>query len=199
MHKLHKTLVMGITAIAALSCCSPKTASPVPQTPLEECVYSQARTDFSVWAPDAQAARLRLYNSASDQTPCQTFDMKSGKDGLWTVAVKGDIKGTFYTFQVCRNGEWLDETAGIAAKAVGVNGWRGAVVDWDETDPEGWADDKSPEIRPSDIIVYELQHRDFSIHENSGVTNKGKFLAQRKEQGTLTALPPESTISRNWV
>ena len=181
MHKLHKTLVMGITAIAALSCCSPKTASPVPQTPLEECVYSQARTDFSVWAPDAQAARLRLYNSASDQTPCQTFDMKSGKDGLWTVAVKGDIKGTFYTFQVCRNGEWLDETAGISAKAVGVNGWRGAVVDWDETDPEGWADDKSPEIRPSDIIVYELQHRDFSIHENSGVTNKGKFLALTEE------------------
>ena len=155
----------------------------MPQTPLEECTYSQAGTDFAVWSPDAQAAQLKLYHSAADQNPYQTCDMKLGKDGLWTVSVKGDIKGAFYTFQVCKDGKWLDETAGIAAKAVGVNGWRGAVVDWAETDPEGWADDKSPEVKPSDIIVYELQHRDFSIHENSGVTNKGKFLALT-EHGT---------------
>ena len=155
----------------------------MPQTPLEECTYSQAGTDFAVWSPDAQAARLKLYHSAADQNPYQTCDMKLGRDGLWTVSVKGDIKGAFYTFQVCKDGKWLDETAGIAAKAVGVNGWRGVVVDWAETDPEGWADDKSPEVKPSDIIVYELQHRDFSIHENSGVTNKGKFLALT-EHGT---------------
>ena len=183
MHKLHKILIMGITAIAALSGCSSKAAYPVPQTPLEECTYSQSGTDFAVWSPDAQAAQLKLYHSASDQNPYQTCGMKLGKDGLWTASVKGDIKGSFYTFQVCKDGKWLDETAGIAAKAVGVNGWRGAVVDWNETNPEGWAQDKSPEIKPSDIIVYELQHRDFSIHENSGVANKGKFLALT-EHGT---------------
>ena len=174
---------MGITAVAALSGCSPKTACPVPQTILEECTYSQAGTDFAVWSPDAQAARVKLYHFATDQTPYKVHDMKLGRDGLWTVSVKGDIKGAFYTFQVYKDGKWLDETAGIAAKAVGVNGWRGAVVDWTETNPEGWEEDKSPEVKPSDIIVYELQHRDFSIHENSGVTNKGKFLALT-EHGT---------------
>jgi pullulanase len=109
--------------------------------------------------------------------------MKLSKDGLWKAVVKDDVKGSFYTFQIKKNGLWLEETAGIAAKAVGVNGMRGAVIDWDETDPEGWTEDRSPLVRPSDIIVYELHHRDFSIHHTSGVSSNGKFLAL-SEHGT---------------
>ena len=139
------------------------------------------KTEFSVWAPDAEDARLRLYESAQADTPLRIVDMKKSKGGLWRAVVKGDVKGQFYTFQVKKNGTWLEETAGISAKAVGVNGMRGAVIDWDETDPEGWAEDKSPAVRQSDIIVYELQHRDFSIHANSGVQNKGKYLALTEE------------------
>lgn len=142
------------------------------------------RTEFSVWAPSADNAVLRLYNSASDETAFKTVDMKLSQDGLWKAVVKEDVKGAFYTFQIQNEGKWLEETAGIAAKAVGVNGMRGAVIDWDETDPEGWNEDKSPEIRHSDIIVYELHHRDFSIHNTSGVDNKGKYLALT-EQGTI--------------
>ena len=134
-----------------------------------------------MWAPTAEAAQLKLYKSASDQEAFMTVDMKLGKDGLWKAVVREDLKGSFYTFQVKNNGQWLSETAGIAAKAVGVNGWRGAVIDWDETDPEGWTEDKSPQIKPSDIIVYEMHHRDFSIHETSGVSNKGKYLALTEE------------------
>ena len=139
------------------------------------------KTQFAVWAPDAEAAQLKLYNTAEEETPFKTVDMMLGKDGLWKTTVKEDVKGTFYTFQVKKNGQWLEETAGIAAKAVGVNGWRGAVIDWNETDPEGWAEDKSPQIAKSDIIVYEMHHRDFSIHQTSGVTNKGKYLALTEE------------------
>ena len=173
-----------VSAVAAFVACAPKTGIAVPETPLEECVYSGDRTEFSVWSPKAEAARLLLYRSAQDTAAFMTCDMKKSKGGLWKVTVREDLKGAFYTFQVMMNGQWLDETAGIAAKAVGVNGWRGAVIDWSETDPEGWAEDRSPEIKPSDIIVYELQHRDFSIHANSGIVNKGKFLALT-EQGTV--------------
>ena len=139
------------------------------------------KTQFAVWAPDADAAQLKLYTTAEEETPFQTVDMKLGKDGLWKATVKEDVKGAFYTFQVKKNGQWLEETAGISAKAVGVNGWRGAVIDWNETDPEGWAEDKSPKIASSDIIVYEMHHRDFSIHQTSGVANKGKYLALTEE------------------
>ena len=179
----HKIFITMISVAATLSACAPDTGIAVPDAPYEECIYNGDRTDFSVWAPGAEAARLNLYESACSETPFRTLDMKESKGGLWKAKVKDDIKGSFYTFQIRRDGKWLDQTAGIAAKAVGVNGWRGAVIDWDETDPEGWAEDISPEIKPSDIIVYELQHRDFSIHANSGVQNKGKYLALT-EQGT---------------
>ena len=176
-----KNLLMGTMAAAALASCASDKAFSVPSAPLEECVYTEGKTEFSVWAPDAEAAQLKLYESAQAADAFKTVDMKLGKGGLWKATVKEDLKGSFYTFQVRKNGQWLEETAGIAAKAVGVNGWRGAVIDWNETDPEGWAEDKSPEIDPSDIIVYEMHHRDFSIHETSGVANKGKYLALTEE------------------
>ena len=107
------------------------------------------KTEFAVWAPDADAAQLRLYNSASDKAAFKTVDMKlSKKEGLWKATVGEDVKGSFYTFQIQKDGKWLEETEGLAAKAVGVNGMRGAVIDWNETNPEGWAEDKSPEIKP---------------------------------------------------
>ena len=179
--KLYKIFLMSTLAVAAMVSCTCRQGLPVPQEQLEECVYLGNKTKFAVWAPDAQAAQLKLYISATDDTAFKTVDMKLGRNGLWKATVKEDVKGAFYTFQVQKEGKWLDETAGIAAKAVGVNGTRGAVIDWAETDPEGWAEDKSPQIRPSDIIVYEMHHRDFSIHETSGVANKGKYLALTEE------------------
>lgn len=177
MAKFHKILPVMIFVATTLAACAPKTCEAIPEAPLQECVYMGDRTEFSVWAPGADSAVLKLYNTALEEIPFQTECMKKCRQGLWKVTVKEDLKGTFYTFQIKRDGRWLEETAGIAARAVGVNGMRGAVIDWNETDPEGWSEDRSPSVRPSDIIVYELQHRDFSMHPTSGIHNKGKYLA----------------------
>ena len=174
---------MCALAATSLITCSQPGELPIPKSPLEECIYQTNKTSFSVWAPTAQAAKLRIYQPATAESPIMTVDMKLGRDGLWKALVKEDLKDMFYTFQLCHEGQWLEETQGIAAKAVGVNGTRGAIIDWNQTDPQGWEADKSPEIKPSDIIVYEMHHRDFSIHENSGIKNKGKFLALT-EKGT---------------
>ncbi len=179
--KIFEVLLMGTLAASALVSCASDGNLPVPEATLEECVYLGDKTEFAVWAPDAESAQLRLYDSASADSAFKIVNMKKSKDGLWKAVVKEDVKGAFYTFQVQKDGKLLEETAGIAAKAVGVNGMRGAVIDWAETDPEGWEEDKSPEIKPSDIIVYELQHRDFSVHQTSGVSNKGKYLALTEE------------------
>ena len=178
-----KLIFMSAVALTMAASCAERSVDSIPQASLEECVYNGDKTEFSVWAPTAEAARVKLYDSASDTIAFATVDMKLRKGGLWKAVVKEDLKGAFYAFQVKYEGEWLEETAGIAAKAVGVNGWRGAVIDWAETNPEGWAEDKSPEIKPSDILVYEMHHRDFSIHQTSGISNKGKYLALT-EQGT---------------
>ena len=184
MAKFHKILLTMVSAAMTMISCAPRAEVAVPDAPFEECVYSNGRTEFSVWAPSAESAQVNLYHEAQDTVAYETLEMKRSRGGLWKATSREDLMGAFYAFQVKHDGKWLDETAGIAAKAVGVNGWRGAVIDWNETDPEGWAEDKSPAIAPSDIIVYELQHRDFSIHENSGISNKGKYLALT-EEGTV--------------
>ena len=183
MMRTLKLMFMSSLALTMAASCGETEVNPVPEAPLEECIYNGNNTEFSVWAPTAEGAQLKLYRSASDTLAFETVDMKLGKDGLWKTVVNEDIKGAFYAFQLKHAGQWLEETAGIAAKAVGVNGWRGAVIDWTETNPEGWAEDKSLEIKPSDILVYEMHHRDFSVHPTSGVRNKGKYLALT-ENGT---------------
>ena len=48
--------------------------------------------------------------------------MQKSEDGTWKATINEDLKGAFYTFSVKIGGEWLPETAGPGAKAVGVNG-----------------------------------------------------------------------------
>ena len=56
------------------------------------------------------------------------------------------------------------------AKAEGVNGDRAAVNDRKETNPEGWNEDKRPPLkRFSDMVIYELHHRDFSFASFFGI------------------------------
>lgn len=99
--------------------------------------------------------------------------MKASGENRWEATVKGDLKGKFYTFDIGKG-----ETPGVFAKAVGVNGMRGAIVDMAETNPQGWENDQRPVIQsPADLVIYEMHWRDFSIGVSSGLKNKGKFLA----------------------
>ena len=58
--------------------------------------------------------------------------MDIADNGTWCIHIDRDLKGSFYTFQIEKDGKWLDETPGIWAKAVGINGNRAAVIDWNE-------------------------------------------------------------------
>ncbi len=151
-----------------------------------ELVYTPQQSVFTLWAPTANKARVNLYSSGEGGDPEEQLEMQMADDGTWRLQVDRDLKGSFYTFQIEKDGNWLNETPGIWAKAVGINGNRAAIIDWAETNPEGWEADKAPELPMySDIILYELHHRDFSIAPNSGIENKGKFLALT-ETGTKT-------------
>ena len=151
-----------------------------------ELVYTPEQSVFTLWAPSADRVRLNLYPAGEGEEKEEQLDMDMAEDGTWRINVDRDLKGSFYTFQIEKNGKWLNETPGIWAKAVGINGNRAAVIDWNETNPEGWESDRSPELKMySDIILYELHHRDFSIAPDSGIENKGKFLALT-ETGTKT-------------
>ncbi|MDE6143015.1 MAG: hypothetical protein K2F94_02940 [Muribaculaceae bacterium] len=150
-----------------------------------ELTVDNSGSHFRLWSPKAQDARVNIYDNGHTGSPTKTLPMIFNKDnGTWTVSVPEKLYGKFYTFQIKWNGEWKDETPGVWAKAVGVNGLRAAIIDLDKTDPEGWDKDHGPEVKNfSDVIVYEMHHRDMSMHPSSGIANKGKFLAMT-EKGT---------------
>lgn len=140
-------------------------------------------THFSLWSPEAEAAEVLLYHTGRNTPSYQTLPMSKGSNGVWRAAVAQQLYGKYYTFRIKYNGKWLAETPGVWAKAVGPNGQRAAIIDFDSTNPEGWATDKGPELKNlTDAVIYEMHHRDFSIDPSSGIVNKGKFLALTEQQ-----------------
>ena len=166
-----KTLLLSF-----LTTCT--THSAVAQT-LGGVEYSPKATTFHITtSPDVKKVNVLLSDTDSDNPAEQlTKQMKRVGAGKWELTVKSDLKGKYYLFSVYNSAQ-PDNTPGIFAKAVGVNGKRGAIVDMRDTDPEGWADDVRPALsNPCDLVIYEMHHRDFSVDLSSGLKNKGKYLA----------------------
>ncbi|WP_444368322.1 type I pullulanase [Prevotella sp.] len=143
-----------------------------------EVVYSPKSTTFSLTtSPDVKKVDIVISDNDSDTAQQLVKSMKRVGVGKWKLTVKNDLKGKYYVFSVYNQAQ-PDHTPGVFAKAVGVNGKRGVIVDLKDTDPDGWADDVRPELKnPCDLIIYEMHHRDFSMDMSSGIKNKGKFLA----------------------
>ncbi|WP_302824210.1 type I pullulanase [Leyella stercorea] len=166
-----KTLLLSF-----LTTCT--THSAVAQT-LGGVEYSPKATTFHITtSPDVKKVNVLLSDTDSDSPTEQlTKQMKRVGAGKWELTVKSDLKGKYYLFSVYNSAQ-PDNTPGIFAKAVGVNGKRGAIVDLRDTDPEGWADDVRPMLsNPCDLVIYEMHHRDFSVDLSSGLKHKGKYLA----------------------
>ena len=146
-----------------------------------EMTYSPRATEFLLNTnDDAQGVTLRIYDAGKDGKVLKKVEMKRDKNiaGEWHATIKGDLKGRFYTFDVKYNGKYMGENPGIFAKAVGVNGRRGAIIDMAETNPEDWEAGRHTNLMHIyDHIIYEMHHRDFSIDPSSGLEHKGKFLA----------------------
>ena len=138
----------------------------------DEVTYSPQQTVFKLFAPvDAKAVRLRIYAQGLGGKALKTVKM-TRQGTLWHATVKGDMKGRFYTFDIGRG-----VCPGVFAKAVGVNGLRGAIIDLKETDPAHWCCDERPVTKsPADLVIYEMHHRDFSIARQDA-KHPGKFLA----------------------
>ncbi|MBQ7632096.1 MAG: type I pullulanase [Paludibacteraceae bacterium] len=151
-----------------------------------ECQYAQSQTAFAFWSPVAEQMEVRIYDEAVSDQP-SVISLKKGRGDIWRGTIRGDQAGKFYTVRSFQNGEWSAESPGIFAKAVSINGQRGAIIDLQRTNPEGWDQDRRPAMPDkTDIVVYETHLRDFTMSPNSGIEHKGKFLALT-EEGTKTA------------
>ncbi|HYK75052.1 MAG TPA: type I pullulanase, partial [Pseudoneobacillus sp.] len=154
--------------------------------------YTQNATTFKLWAPTATKVSLALYNDEGtyegafvrDNSGGQETVMTRADNGVWSLAIHSDLKNKYYMYKV----EFADGTTNYAvdpyARSTSPNGQRTAIIDLSSTNPSNFQPEKKPAlISPTDAILYELHVRDFSIDENSGMTNKGKYKAFT-EKGT---------------
>lgn len=151
------------------------------------------QTNFRLWAPISNAVVLNLYNSGTPEslidkdstatdTPYQTIDMEKSVNGTWIASVAQNLHGTYYTFTLT-NGISSNELIDPYAKSAGVNGIRGMVVDFSETNPDGWEYGNLPDTieNYTDSVIYELHVRDLTTHSSWQVDPqyedyRGKFM-----------------------
>ena len=155
--------------------------------------YNVQASLFKIWSPLAESVQLVLYRTGHTEEVIAVKQLRKLEDGTWETQVVGDLEGYYYTFQVRHEGI-VYVVVDPYAKAVGVNGKRGMVVDLERTNPEGWETHLRPNFdKPTDAIIYELHIRDVSSDPNSHIKQIGKFLGlteqgTRSNEGELTGL-----------
>lgn len=139
------------------------------------CTYAPHATAFRVWSPTASDMQLLLYSTEDGPLTIQVAMIKSDQ-GTWYAQVQQDIANWYYLYQVTILGA-TQTAVDPYARAIAVNATRGMVVNLDTTNPDGWQHDTYRELANAvDAVIYEVHVRDFSIAENSGMTNKGRYL-----------------------
>ncbi len=140
-------------------------------------IWKVNEVNINVWSPTASDVSFQLYKAGNGGNPLKVIALKKQIKGNWTYKLAGNWEGYYYTFKIKYKNTWLNEVPDPYAKSVGVNGNRGMIVNLENTNPDLWAFDKSPELKyQTDAVIYELHVRDASIHPQSGIVNKGKFL-----------------------
>ena len=139
----------------------------------KEVDYTPKETKFQLFAPNnAKQVTVRIYKDGLGGKAIKSMKMQKTGNECWTATIKGDLMGKFYTFDMGKG-----ECPGVFAKAVGVNGKRGAIINMANTNPEGWSEDQHPVCKsPADLVIYEMHHRDFSIARKDA-RYPGKFMA----------------------
>lgn len=152
-------------------------------------VYTKKETTWKVWSPGALGIRLQLFTTGSDEEKGSRalggYEMRPADKGVWQLTLKGDYAGVYYVYRI-RHVDGVQETPDVYSKAVGVDGQRSMVVDLRSTDPEGWDSDCRVYCESATkAIVWETHIKDFSSSEESGMINKGKYLAFTEENTHL--------------
>ncbi|MEO9893453.1 type I pullulanase [Aurantibacter sp.] len=144
--------------------------------------YSTDKTIFKLWSPTADAVKLNFYKNGHGGKKLKSHSLKLTTKGIWAIELLGNLEGIYYTYQIQIANKWLNQTPGIYAKAVGVNGERAMVLNLEKTNPINWPSDKRPQIKFSnEAIIYELHIRDFTIYQKSGSSTPGKYLGLVEE------------------
>lgn len=129
---------------------------------------------LKVWAPTAQSVSLQIFDHESDTMPSAVVPMHE-HNGVWVADGDSSWKDKYYLYSVK---VWVPSDAAVDTNLtsdpysidIALNGTKSRItnLDSDETKPTGWDEDTSPSLRSfSDISIYELHVRDFSINDST--------------------------------
>lgn len=134
-------------------------------------IYSKNETTFKVFAPNRDKIDLVITDDYK-KVRRDIHPMKKDEMGIFTVSIKGDYDGYFYNYIVEDKYEVTDPYAVSAS----INSMYSAVINLDDTNPEGFKESKHPDIKENEAIICELSVKNYTADESSGVYNRGKFL-----------------------
>ncbi|MGX6443082.1 type I pullulanase [Neobacillus sp. K501] len=145
------------------------------------------QTVFKLWAPTATSVKVKLRSHKSSFS--EIVKLKREGQGVWSLVFHLDLEYYQYSYLVLVNQEWR-EAVDPYASAVTANGEFGVIVKLEKTRMEKIQ--LPPFEHPVDAIIYETHLRDFSIHPNSGIHNKGLYLGagelNTKNESAITGL-----------
>lgn len=154
-------------------------------------VVNDNTTVFRLWSPSATSVTLNLYpNQASkDRTP---YNMTRDDNGVFSVALQGNLHGYYYTFDVNNYGVVDKDVPDPYANSSNANGLKSMVVDFNKINTSEFTAQKSwaPKVdgNYAGVTIMEMHTRDFTSNAswNGDSKNKGKF-AGLTEEGTALA------------
>jgi pullulanase/glycogen debranching enzyme len=137
------------------------------------------KTFFRLFAPSADKVSLLTFEQP-EQTKGKEFPMGRDGNGVWETSLKGELYGLFYGFKVCHPGTpCIEDIVCIDpyAKAVATfqtyfSPRRAIVVKEGNYD---WEGDSWINMDWRDLIIYEMNIRDMTEHQSSGVTERGTY------------------------
>ena len=134
-----------------------------------------ASTSFKLWAPTAQKAALCLYDSDSGPAVAQESMRLDQATGIWSAGRKANLSGKYYRYAL----DVIADGAGLVRNLVtdpysvslGADSRRSFIADLSAPalKPAGWDATQAPTSvkAQTDMTVYELHVRDFSINDPS--------------------------------
>ncbi|NHZ64273.1 alpha-1,6-glucosidase domain-containing protein [Massilia genomosp. 1] len=147
---------------------------------------SHRDTTFKLWAPTAQRVALCTYDSGGGRAKALDAMRFDRTTGIWSATRKGDLSGKYYTYAV----DVVADGAGLVRNMVTdpysvsltADSKRSYIAKLSSArlKPAGWDKSTPPATvkAQTDMVVYELHVRDFSINDATvPAASRGKYAA----------------------
>lgn len=138
--------------------------------------YTKEATTLKVWAPTANKVDVLVDHKDTSHTHSMTL----GDKGVYSITLEGDYELASYVYEVHFD-EMVNTATDPYAIASTANHEKTVIVDPAKLKVESNKADLPEFNNYTDAIIYEIHVRDFSTDPNSGLKNKGKFLAFTEE------------------